>query len=112
MHQLPLGMMNRSYGAFMGEILGDVEEVDVDEDGVGCGLFLKVRVWIDISKPLLRDNLITHDDFSHWIPFKYERLSNFCFKYRIIKHSKMDCPRGPSPNKMDEKETVQYGAWL
>lgn len=38
----------------MGEILGDVEDVDVDEDGVGWGgPFLRVRILIDIYKPLL-----------------------------------------------------------
>lgn len=29
---------------FMGEFVGEVEEVDVDEDGVGWGPLLKVRV--------------------------------------------------------------------
>lgn len=105
-------MMNRSYGAFMGEILGDVKDADVEEDGVGWGPFLRVRVSIDIFKPLLRGNLITLDNSLHWIPFKNERLLNFCFKCGIIKHPKSRCPRGPSSNKLHEKETVQYGAWL
>lgn len=68
----------------MGEILGEVEEVDVDEDGIGWGPFLQVRVWIDITKPLLKGNIILIDNSPCWVPFKYERLPNFCFKCVII----------------------------
>lgn len=35
LHQLVLGMMNCKYGEFMGEVLGEVKELDIDEDGVG-----------------------------------------------------------------------------
>lgn len=65
LHQLPLGMMNRKYGEFMGKLLGEVEEVDVDEDEVGWGHFHRVLVWIDISNPLLRGNLISIDYSPH-----------------------------------------------
>lgn len=96
----------------MGEILGEVEEVDVDEDVVGWGPFLRVWVWIDISKPLLRGNLISIEDSPHWIPFKYKRLPKFCFRCGSIRHAKSGCIKGPNVNKLHDAELPQYGAWL
>lgn len=112
LHQLPLEMMNWKYGEFMGEFVGEVEEVDVDKDGVGLGPSLKVRVWIDITKPLMRGYLITLEDQPHWIHLKNERLPNFYFKSGTIKHAKLGCVKGSSSSKMHESGDVQYGAWL
>ena len=42
--------------------------------------FMRVRVIIDISKPLSRGRKITlYDDSVCWVSFKYERLSNLCY---------------------------------
>ena len=44
------------------------------------GDFLRVRVILDISKPLSRGRKITLDDGSvGWVSFKYERLPNICY---------------------------------
>lgn len=42
-------MMNRKNGEFLSEIIGEVEDIDVDEDDVGWGPFLRVKVWLDIT---------------------------------------------------------------
>lgn len=47
-------------------------EIDVDRDGVGCGPYLRVRVWVDSTKPLIRSNLINSFEQPLWIAFKYE----------------------------------------
>lgn len=49
LHKLPLGMMNRRFGESLEEIISEVEDVDVGEDGVGWGPYLRVRVWLDIT---------------------------------------------------------------
>jgi hypothetical protein len=38
--------------------MGTVEEVDTDEEGVGWGEFLHVRIIIDLTKPLARGRVI------------------------------------------------------
>jgi len=46
--------MNSDIRYRIGESIGKVEEVDVTGDGVGWGRFLRIRVHIDLTKPLDR----------------------------------------------------------
>lgn len=54
LYQLPLFGMQKRVGEKVGRSLGTVEEVKVDDDEVGWGKKLRVRVKIDITKPLAR----------------------------------------------------------
>lgn len=45
-----------------------------------AGDFLRVRVEVDISKPLYRGRKVILDDEEKvWVAFKYEKLPNFCY---------------------------------
>jgi hypothetical protein len=44
--------MYQTVGWQIGASVGVVEEVDVDEVGVGWGEYLRVRILLDLSKPL------------------------------------------------------------
>lgn len=46
--------MNTSTGKAIGDNIGTTMEVDADEDELAVGLFLRVKVLLDIRKPLLR----------------------------------------------------------
>ncbi|TXG71535.1 hypothetical protein EZV62_000114 [Acer yangbiense] len=50
--QVPLLCNTREIGCFLGEMIGKVVEVDGDLAGDSVGKFLRVRVRIDITKPL------------------------------------------------------------
>lgn len=54
MYKLPLACMSVEIGNQIGSTVGHVEEVEIDEDGVGWGKFLRVRIRIDVTKPLAR----------------------------------------------------------
>lgn len=54
MFSLPLSCMGRDMGYKLGSTVGEVEEVDTNEDGIGWGQFLRVRIKINIMKPLAR----------------------------------------------------------
>ena len=44
------------------------------------GDFLKVRVEVDVSKPLYRGKKVIMDDEEEvWVAFQYEKLPNFCY---------------------------------
>ena len=45
-------------GYQIGATVGTVEDVDTDEEGVGWGKFLRVRIRIDVTKPLARGRVI------------------------------------------------------
>lgn len=59
LHNMPLGGMNRRVGTRVGNTIGQVEEVDVDEDGVVWGKQLQIKVSMDLSKPLARGRMVT-----------------------------------------------------
>lgn len=46
--------MNRVYGDLLGKRIGEIKDIDVDRDKIGWGPFLRVRVWVDITKSLPR----------------------------------------------------------
>ncbi|XVF21102.1 hypothetical protein REPUB_Repub12eG0062000 [Reevesia pubescens] len=53
-HGLTLGLMNDKVDHAIGRVLGHVEEVETKGDVEAWGRYLRIRVVIDTSKPLLR----------------------------------------------------------
>jgi hypothetical protein len=86
MFHLPLACMSKEVGLSIGATVGEVEEVDVRDDGVGWGKFFRVRIILDLSKPLPRGQTIKVRDKSLWVSFKYEKLPKFCFKCGVVQH--------------------------
>lgn len=92
--------------------MGEVIEIDVDKDGLGWGPFLRVRVWVNITKPLSRGTLLKQEGTPIQISFKYERLSNSYFKCGIILHKSSGCNKDGVGVKLHETEPIQYKTWL
>ena len=54
---------------------------------------MRVRVQIDITKPLCRGQKITMaDNTERCVAFQYERLPNFCYWCGKVSHGEKDCP--------------------
>lgn len=73
--------------------------------------YMRVRVSIDLSKPLKRRMKIRKiGEECFWINFKYENVSTFCFICGLLGHSKKFCSRlFDTP----ENEIVKpYGSWM
>lgn len=79
MYKLPLACMGREVGQKLGSIVGVVEEVDTNEDEIGWGEYLHVRIHVNVTKPLSRGRMLKLKDKSKWIPFQYEKIPKFCF---------------------------------
>jgi hypothetical protein len=109
MMNLPLACMGRGVGLKLGAFVGQVEEVDTEKDGVGWGEFLRVKINIDLYKPLSRGRMIKFDGKSTLIGFKYEHLLKFCFHCGVICHGVEGCLKR---TKMRNQEVNQYGLWL
>lgn len=54
MINLPLGCMGKEIGRKIGETMGTMEVVDTDVDGIEWGEFLRVKILLDLTKPLSR----------------------------------------------------------
>lgn len=61
MFRLPLACMGKEAGFQIGSSIGVVEEVDTDEEGVGWGEFLRVRIQVELTKPLPRGRVLKYN---------------------------------------------------
>ncbi|GMY07172.1 hypothetical protein FCV25MIE_02411 [Fagus crenata] len=112
-HGVPLLYMTKQIGERVRGIFGSVEAVDVLDDGVGWGPYLRVRVHVDITKPIPRGRLVTFGSIGQlWISFKYERLPWLCFKCGIIGHLERECVAQERNGSGSAGGFQQYGSWL
>lgn len=105
---LPMGMMDRENGMVFGNTVGEALMVDMDADGSGIGGYLRVKVRLDVRKPLRRG--ITLEDVGggvgKWCCFEYEHLPTFCYGCGRLGHMEKGC------DFCEVVESKQYGEWL
>jgi hypothetical protein len=101
--------MSRENGELIGDEVGEFLEVEVGEDGMAVGEFLRIRVRIDIGKPLMRGKMLEMGEnmLPKWCPFEYEFLPDFCYTCGRIGHCERACAI-----KLKRGEQPQYGKWL
>lgn len=107
--KLPLGMMNRDTAMAIGAEIGEFLEAETDEDGMAYGQYLRIKVRMEIAKPLMRGKMVQIGEEGRlkWCPFEYEFLPVFCFTCGRIGHIDKGCSI-----KLKEGEIQQYGKWL
>jgi hypothetical protein len=91
-HDMPLLCMTKGVGTKIGSSMGALHEVDVAGDGVGWGRCLRMRVTMDLTKPLDRGRALNFAGKSHWITFRYEKLPTFCYHCGRLVHGRQGCP--------------------
>ncbi|CAN6298071.1 unnamed protein product [Urochloa humidicola] len=94
--KLPFGMMNKTTGEAIGEEIGSFICMDLDEDGTAVGRYLRIKVRLDIRKPLMRGVSVfvgEEGDKPLWCPVEYEFLPDFCYTCGIIGHTDKSCSR-------------------
>lgn len=79
--------MNRDVGYKIGASLGVVKDVDVTDDVVGWGRCLRIRVLLDLTKPLDRGRALTLNGKTIWVRFKFEKLPPFCYSCGRMIHT-------------------------
>lgn len=122
---LPLGMMCREAGLAIGDIIGEALEVDVGPDGMAIGRYLRVKVRLDITQPLMRGFVLDDGEDKEgerkamseeekrkkeeegWRRFEYEFLPDFCYICGRLDHVDKDCAV-----HLKKGEERQFGAWL
>lgn len=76
---VPFGKRNPSFAYDIGEDLGGFLEYD-DSDPLGWEEYMRIKISLDIEKPLRRGCTIANGrDSSLWIGLKHERLGDYCF---------------------------------
>ena len=69
--------MNREVIQKLGERIGLVKEVEMNENGLCIGQFVRVRISIDITKPLKKVVFLQQDRAKIPMPILYEKLPDF-----------------------------------
>lgn len=105
--------MNEEVGKLIGNAIGSVEEVEILEGRGGRDGYFRIRVSIDVRKPLKRGlNFSIGGLQQFWIYFRYERMPNICFFCGCIGHMERDCEKALKLRSEGVKPQHQYGVWL
>lgn len=77
------------------------------------GKYLRLRLNIDISKPLCRGRVVSMaGNEKGWVDFRYERLPIFCFWCGKLDHDDRDYPLWIESKESLVIEERQFGPWL
>lgn len=75
----------------IGETIGTISPSEHPKEMVR-GDFLRVRMEVDVSKPLCRGRKIAiNTNNIIWISFNYEKLPNFCYWCGKVSHADKEC---------------------
>ena len=90
---LPLGLMNASAAEDIGGEIGEFMEVDIVNGTFPVGRFLRIKVRIDVRKPLMRGVTVIVDSVGtkKWCPLAYEHLPDFYCICGLLGHTDKLC---------------------
>ena len=102
---VPEGLMKkRELVEKVAKKVGDLITVVVNEGKINLTPYLWARVWLELSKPLVRP--ITLKERMIYL-VKYEKLSGFCFHYGMMGHEVTECGDG-----VHSRDKCEWGDWL
>ncbi|PPD83284.1 hypothetical protein GOBAR_DD19782 [Gossypium barbadense] len=90
-HEVPLGLFSRSLAMLLGNFIGVFLEYDASNLRKENRNFMRVRVQIDVRKPIRRKKQVMSNGVCSYIKFKYEKLSLFCFFCGRLGHNDSYC---------------------
>ncbi|TXG67284.1 hypothetical protein EZV62_008559 [Acer yangbiense] len=105
--------MTKEMGEFLGQLIGELVDIDVGVTGECFGKYIHLKVAIDISKPLkkfLRIELVEGEESI--LLLRYERLPEYCFRCGIIGHSYQECHNKEKEGLSSVNMQFDYGPWF
>lgn len=78
-HCLPFGFLNMNFAKIGDDHIGGFIEADTNKDRSLLGQFMRIRVNLDLSKPLRKKLKVTQGSVEVECDLMYERLPLFCF---------------------------------
>ncbi|KAL5828003.1 hypothetical protein ACOSQ3_019835 [Xanthoceras sorbifolium] len=112
-YNVPLACMNRRVAVLLPDTISEVVELSLKSKGC-WGKFLRVKVRIDITKPLKRGIRVWLEEVGLMItsPIKYEKLPKFCFACGLMGHSLKECLEDEARVSVINGSMSKYGVWL
>ncbi|TXG69315.1 hypothetical protein EZV62_004250 [Acer yangbiense] len=112
-HDIPIMCMNRRMAKWLAEQIGEVIEIPT-ESRECWGKFLRVKVQIDITRPLKRWLRLSLDNSGNIVVvgLKYERLPEFCYACGRLGHGVNECSDLEAKKEAMEGSTPRFGSWM
>lgn len=108
-HNVPLMCMDTSIIRELGARVRRVEDIGTNAHGECFGEFVRIRVSVDITKPLKKLIVLKQEGEEDIpMPVVYERLPDFCFCCGCIGHQFREC----TEYRGQQKEDLPFGPWL
>ncbi|KAK9265652.1 hypothetical protein L1049_027327 [Liquidambar formosana] len=101
--------MNEDVGKLIGNKFGEYIDMEHSGKGMCWGQYLRIRVRLNVSKPLKRGSMLKLGGKMMWVSFKYERLPIFCYYCGILGHADKNCIRKFEEHDVGGATDLQYG---
>ncbi|XVF03584.1 hypothetical protein REPUB_Repub05bG0006000 [Reevesia pubescens] len=112
-HGLSLDQMSPKNAKKVGDQIGRVMEIEdpISSHGIRRGFF-RIRVLIDVSKPLPSGFWASRAGKSNiWASFKYEHLADFCHNCGCLGHVEVHCAKD-TVMSIPDPSLPKYGPWM
>lgn len=76
------------------------------------GRHIKLLIYLDVTKPLVRGTKLQHRQCETWIHFKYEQLPLFCYYCGCVGHSEKGCSNRKRDMHQNCLKAQEFGPWL
>lgn len=87
-YDLPMGFMMEAVGKQLGNFFGEFLEYDTKNNASIWREYMRVRIRIDVRKPLKpKKKIVKKDGTEFTVTCKYERLGEFCFSCGMVTHT-------------------------
>ncbi|KAG8482208.1 hypothetical protein CXB51_026860 [Gossypium anomalum] len=111
-YNIPLEFMECQTAIDIGNALGELVPIDWKDRNGGWTEFLRLKIKINISKPVRRVvKFVGNDRIEIICALKYERLPNFCYYCSLIGHILQKCKSKERDSDFNVLN-LQYGGWL
>ncbi|KAK9270144.1 hypothetical protein L1049_025720 [Liquidambar formosana] len=117
-HGLPPRHKTFSNAAKIGELVGSSPNVDFrSKEALIKSTFIRVQVDLNVHNPLKTGFTLKRQSLPDvWIQFKYERLSDFCYRCGRLCHSEKACswdvPLDSGSSGLPRQGALAFGPWM
>ncbi|KAL0433775.1 UNVERIFIED_CONTAM: hypothetical protein Slati_2711800 [Sesamum latifolium] len=112
-HNLPLHYHTSNMAEFIGNKVGKFVDHDLHEQGFAWTSTLKLRVAMNVYKPLKRAlRLMLSPEEDTLITFTYARLPNFYYLCGVICYIAKFCPLRYNDDFVDPEDNLPFGPWI
>lgn len=111
---LPWGRTSWKIAECVGNTIGEFRDVDLNVDGSNPHAYLRIRVGINVEKPIPRvtDHISSSKGEQIQLSLSYEKLPNFCYFCGVMGHTVKDCPCQYEVEGDIVNAPRRYGEWM